>query len=237
MFLSDSSDDKYTRIFSKEVADIIKSAELKNGSISGWDEFLKRTYIFMNINTDDTKTSNDLEDIFSKQFSNYLSFRKGLTKPSKTDFNLVNDALSMIFLGTITNEQFIQITLSRDTGITQNVQLVTGTLMRKNIKLITEKSKDSRYNNKDRYILKLTVSDRVLSTDISLPLLNYFDELKNGIIATNIDPQLSHGIESIKAEISALDDDEDTFELIVLKNSGMDSITLSVNDKNELIEI
>ncbi|MDO5151647.1 MAG: hypothetical protein Q4D76_20035, partial [Oscillospiraceae bacterium] len=93
------------------------------------------------------------------------------------------------------------------------------------------------YNNKDRYILKLTVSDRVLSTDISLPLLNYFDELKNGIIATNIDPQLSHGIESIKAEISALDDDEDTFELIVLKNSGMDSITLSVNDKNELIEI
>jgi len=236
-FLSDSSDEKYIQIFSKEVADIIKSAELKNGSVSGWDEFLKRTYIFMNIITDDIKTANDIEDIFSKQFSNYVSFRKGILKPSKTDYNLVNDALSMIFLGTITNEQFTQITLSRDTGITQNVQLVTGTLMRKNIKLITEKSKDSQYNNKDRYILKLTVSDKVLSTDINLPLLNYFEELKNGIISTNIDPQLSHGIESIKAEISALEyDDDNSFELIVLKNSGTESIFLSVNDKNELYE-
>ncbi|MBP1566976.1 MAG: hypothetical protein J6A58_14650 [Oscillospiraceae bacterium] len=236
-FLSDYSDDKYMRIFSKDVAEIIKKAEQKNGYVSGWDELLKRTYIFMNINTDEEKVIYDLEDIFSKQFKNYISLRKGLSKPSKSDFNLICDALSMIFQGTITNEQVVQITLSRDTGITQNVQLVTGTIMRKNIKLITVKSQDSQYNNNDRYILKLMISDKILGCNINLPLFNYFEELKNGVISTSIDPQLSHGIESIKAEISALEeDDEDTFELIVLKNNGTDNIILSINDKNELVE-
>lgn len=238
-FLSDYSDDKYTHIFSKDVADIIKSAELKNSSVSGWDELLKRAYIFMNINTNDEKIAYDLEDVFSKQFGNYISFRKGLSTPHKQDYNLIYAALSMIFLGTIVDEKYIQLTLSRDTGITQNVQLVIGTLIRNNIKLVTHKSKDSQYNDADRYIMKLKVSSTELSCDINLPLLNYFEELKNGIISTNIDPQLSHGIESIKAEISSLasKDDADNIELIVLKNSGTDFICLGINDKNKLVEV
>ena len=32
---------------------------------------------------------------------------------------------------------------------------------------------------------------------IQPPMLDYFEELKNGVIATNIDPQLSHGVESL----------------------------------------
>ncbi|MBQ5990720.1 MAG: hypothetical protein IJL67_14660 [Oscillospiraceae bacterium] len=237
-FLSDYSDDKYNHIFSKDVADIIKTAELNNGYVSGWDELLKRVYIFMNIATDEEIIKNDMEDIFSKQFGNYISLRSGKTKPAKSDCNLICDALSMMFLGTITDDPCIQLTLSRDTGITQNVQLVTGTLMRKYLKLVTVKSQDNQYNNTDRYILKLNVNNSDLSCEINLPLLNYFEELKNGIISTNIDPQLSHGIESIKAEISSLEEDEeDTFELVVLKNSGISNIRLSVNDRNELIEI
>ena len=191
----------------------------------------------MNIATDEEILKNDMEDIFSKQFGNYLSLRSGKTKPAKSDCTLICDALSMMFLGTINDDQCIQLTLSRDTGITQNVQLVTGTIMRKNIKLVTVKSQDNQYNNTDRYIMKLNVNNTNLSCEINLPLLNYFEELKNGIISTNIDPQLSHGIESIKAEISSLEkDEEDTFELVVLKNSGISNIRLSVNDRNELYE-
>ena len=237
VFLSDYSDDKYNHVFSKNVADIIKSAELNNGYVSGWSELLKRVYIFMNIATDEEILKNDMEDIFSKQFGNYLSLRSGKTKPAKSDCTLICDALSMMFLGTINDDQCIQLTLSRDTGITQNVQLVTGTIMRKNIKLVTVKSQDNQYNNTDRYIIKLNVNNTNLSCEINLPLLNYFEELKNGIISTNIDPQLSHGIESIKAEISSLEkDEEDTFELVVLKNNGISNIRLSVNDRNELYE-
>lgn len=40
--------------------------------------------------------SQDYEDVFSKQFKRYLVLRDGIDTPSKTDANLIADALSMI---------------------------------------------------------------------------------------------------------------------------------------------
>lgn len=51
------------------------------------------------------------------------------------------------------------------------------------------------------------------------------------MIATNIDPQLSHGVESLKTQISELleeDEDENVIEIVVLKNSGNDNIRLEL---------
>ena len=66
-------------------------------------------------------------------------------------------------------------------------------------------------------------------------MLDYFEELKNGVIATNIDPQLSHGVEALKSQISDLlseDEDEDLVEIVVLKNSGNQDICFELeNDK------
>ena len=71
-------------------------------------------------------------------------------------------------------------------------------------------------------------------------MLDYFEELKNGVIATNIDPQLSHGVESLKTQISELleeDEDENVIEIVVLKNSGNDNIRLELTSDGKIREV
>lgn len=223
----------YEKVFGLDMVKIISDAEQKNAYLSGWSEFLRRAYFFMNIITDEKTVDVNYEDIFSKQFRRFLDLRNGKTTPSKSDANLICDALSMIYMGAINNDDpMIPLTLSRDSGIAQNVQLITGTLMKNSIKIRTKETRDSSFNNnKKRNILLLEVNKTKLENEITLPLLNYFEELKNGIISTNVDPQLSHGIESLKAELTRIvDDDNETFEMIILRNNGAKPVELEITD-------
>lgn len=231
---------EYGLLFGKEIAEILKNAEIKNAYVTGWAEFLRRTYMFTNIVTDERIIEGDYEDIFSKQFSRFLALRNGETTPAKSDANLICDALSMIYIGTTNNDQQIPLTLSRESGIAQNVQLITGTLSTRYIKVVQDKTKDSMFNkDRERYVLKLEVNKNVLECELSLPLLDYFEELKNGVISTNIDPQLSHGVESLKAELSKEMDDaeDDSFEMIILRNNGNKPVCLEITDKDRIREV
>ena len=230
---------EYDKVFGKQMSQIITDAEQKNAYISGWTEFLRRAYLFTNIETDEMVLAHNYEDIFSKQYRRYLQLRNGESSPSRADANLVCDALSMIYVGTTSNDSMIPLTLSREAGIAQNVQLITGTLITKSIKIVLRPTKDSLFNSdKKRYSLKLEVNKEELESEITLPLLNYFEELKNGIISTNVDPQLSHGIESLKAELSELNDDsDDTFEMIILRNSGVKAVSLEIADNGIIREL
>ena len=230
---------EFKKIFGNPVAQILSDAEIKNSGVSGWAEMLRRVYLFVNIETDDKVLENNYEDVFSKQFRRYLQLRNGETTPSRTDSNLVCDALSMIYVGTTYNDSMIPLTLSREAGIAQNVQLITGTLITKNIKIVLKPTKDSMFNSdKKRYALKLEINKEELQSEITLPLLNYFEELKKGIISTNVDPQLSHGIESLKAELAELiDDTDDTFEMIILRNSGAKPVSLEITDDGKIREL
>lgn len=228
----------FNSVFGKEISDILEDAKLKNSYVSGWAELLRRAYLFANIETDENVLLQDYEDIFSRQFKRFLQLRNGETTPSRVDSNLVCDALSMIYVGTTNSGLMIPLTLSRESGLAQNVQLITGTLTTKGIKIIPEPTKDNLFNgDKARNILKLEVDKKELQSEITLPLLNYFEELKNGIISTNVDSQLSHGIESLKAELSELMDDDETFQMIILKNSGVKSVNLEITDNGMVREI
>lgn len=231
---------EYSVLFGKEITDILKKAEIKNAYVKGWTEFLRRTYMFLNIVTDEKYVENDYEDIFSKQFKRYLSLRNGETTPSKSDANLICDALSMIYIGTTNCNQQIPLTLSRESGIAQNVQLITGTLSTRHIKVIQQETKDKMFNkNRNRNVLKLEINKNLLDCELSLPLLDYFEELKNGVISTNIDPQLSHGVESLKAELSKEMDDveNDAFEMIILRNNGNRPVCLEITDNKKIREV
>ena len=67
-------------------------------------------------------------------------------------------------------------------------------------------------------------------------MLDYFEELRNGIISTNIDPQLSHGVESLKAQIAkeCNDDNNDYIEMIVLKNNKSDEYSLEITEDHKI---
>lgn len=232
---------EYKDMFGNAIKEIITDAEKNNAFIGGWTEFLRRTYLFTNIITDDVVISHDYEDVFSKQFKRYLVLRDGIDTPSKTDANLIADALSMIYIGTPSDGTEIPLTLSRESGITQNVQLITGTIPVRKLRVKSIKTKDSTFNKgKDRYELRLEIDRTSLDTILTLPMLDYFEELKNGVIATNIDPQLSHGVESLKTQISELleeDEDENVIEIVVLKNSGNDNIRLELTGDGKIREV
>ena len=70
---------------------------------------------------------------------------------------------------------------------------------------------------------------------ISLPMLDYFEELKNGVISTNIDPQLSHGVESLKAQLARVcKDDDDIIEIVVLKNKNDSYYKFEITNDNDV---
>ena len=62
-------------------------------------------------------------------------------------------------------------------------------------------------------------------------MIDYFEELRNGVISTNIDPQLLHGIESMKAQLlKVVYIDSDDLEMIVLNNNGYEKINIEIDD-------
>lgn len=229
----------YTVSFGSEMNSILVEAHKNDGYVSGWIEFLRRAYIFTNIETDKEKKSRDSEDIFSKQFERYLELREGNATPSKSDTNLIIDALSMMYLGKVADNATgeIPITLNKTSGLTQNVQLVTGSIPTRKISLVQKMTKDSKFDEVNkRYDLRLKVDKEELDSNISLPMLDYFEELRNGIISTNIDPQLSHGVESLKAQLAKEynDEDDDTIEMIVLRNNDSIDYRLEITDDNKI---
>lgn len=229
----------YSVSFGDEMNNIIVESQKNNGYISGWIEFLRRAYIFTNIETDEKKKSQDSEDIFSKQFGRFLKLRDGITKPSMADTKLIIDALSMMYLGQIADDSTngIPITLNKTSGLTQNVQLVTGLITTRYMKLEVNPAKDSQFDkNHNRNELRLKINKKLLDIVITLPMLDYFEELRNGIISTNIDPQLSHGVESLKAQIAkeCNDDNNDYIEMIVLKNNKSDEYSLEITEDHKI---
>ncbi|MEF9880016.1 MAG: hypothetical protein RR975_11415, partial [Clostridia bacterium] len=68
---------------------------------------------------------------------------------------------------------------------------------------------------------------------ITLPLLNYFYEIYRGIIITDIDPLLSNGIDSLKAQLLSSYSkatDENEVPLVYLSGNRWVKRKLIVND-------
>ncbi len=219
----------YDKIFSKDVTSIIREKENQYRGREGWSEELRRFYFFMNLASNNDWGRN-VEDIFSMEFAKYIDIRDGKTKNCKKFKELVIDALRMIYLGTVVseNKSVVPITLSKESGIRQSVQLVIGAISSQEIEIQPEK--ESAMNSK-KYNVVLRVGEKV-DIVLSLPMLDYFEELRNGVIATNIDPVLSHGIENLKAQLSkVVYSDEDKLEMIVMTNQGYKNLCVDIEDE------
>ena len=79
--------------------------------------------------------------------------------------------------------------------------------------------------------LRIEIKGQKLSTPLSLPLINHFEEMRRGAIQTYIDPQLSQGIDSLRAQIIALcQTDAQEIQLLVMSQNGWESITAAQDD-------
>lgn len=212
----------YSRLFGKDIQAIISEADEVPKQLKVWDDELRRIYIFMNVE-DAEQHQKDTEDIFSKEFIPYARVRNDGEKPAKAMKDLVVDALHMMYLGTVVgNNSAIQITMSTESGVTQSVQLIAGEIYTSWITLV--KREDSNFNNKKhKLIMQINGKDVI---KLTLPMLDYFEDLKNGVIATNMDPQLTHGIENLKAMLlSKANIDDDSIQIVVMTNTGETKLT------------
>ena len=217
----------YQQLFGQDVIDIINNIDNKLKIHKDFDDELRRMYLFLNIASSE-QHQKDIEDIFSKQFIPYLSVRNKGTTPTKNQKNLVIDALRMIYLGTvISSNNMIPITMGTEVGITQSVQMIAGELNTGDIELI---SKDDSALNKGRKNLILVIKEKEIC-HLTLPMVNHFEELKNGVIATNIDPQLSRGIENLKSKLLELaDTDDDQLQFLVMDNKGFTEESIMIEN-------
>ena len=217
----------YKFLFGKNVNEIISKIDSITKMRKEFDDELRRMYLFLSIVSEEQHTK-DIEDLFSKQFKPYISVRNNGSKPTKMQKNLVIDALRMIYLGTvISNNNIIPITMSAESGLTQSVQLIAGTLNTGDIELISKS--DSELNKgRNNLILRIKKKDVCILT---LPMVDHFEELKNGVISTNMDPQLSRGIENMKARLLELaDEDNDKLEYLVMSNKGFTESAISIEN-------
>lgn len=223
----------YSQLFGTSVNKIIKDVDIYTEYYQEWDIELRRMYIFMSIVSEE-QHKKDIEDIFSKQFLPYYVVRNKGGKPTRAQKDLVIDALRMIYTGTVISatNTMIPITMSSEGGITQSVQLIAGTLNTGDIEVINNQDSDM---NQERNKLSLRIKKKHLY-HLTLPMMDYFEELRNGVIATNIDPQLSHGIEKLKATLLEIaDTDEDRFDMLVMNNTGYEPESIVI--ENGMIEL
>ena len=222
----------YKHTFGSSVNEVISDVDTYTALNQEWDNELRRMYLFMSI-VPDEQHKKDIEDIFSRQFYPYYMVRNEDTKPIRAQKDLVIDALRMIYTGTVSNSaNLIPITMSSEGGISQSVQLIAGTLNTGDIDIRKEPDSDM---NKGKNNLYLKIK-KIHPYHLTLPMLDHFAELRDGVIATNIDPQLSHGIENLKATIlSVADIDEDRLDMLVMSNSGYTQESIVI--ENGIIEL
>ncbi len=212
----------------QEVQTIFATDGLSYHLKDGWQPSVRRAYIFLNCEHDSDNKTILKQDTFSPWFPRFLELRTG-SNPTTKDKDLVIDALKMLFLGSLTADNEIPITMRREENSTQCVQLVYDNIQKKHIKLMLQS--DSDFGAKKKYKLYISVKSETISTALSLPLMNYFEEMRRGAIQTNIDPQLSQGIDSIRAQLIALSESDETdMEMRIITSSGWDPIKASFDD-------
>jgi hypothetical protein len=194
-----------------------------------WKYAVRRMCILFNIETDPEKNYLLQQNIFSNKFPRYMELRDGKL-PNNDDKALIMEAFSIMHTGYKTQDnREIPITLKRSDSIDQSVQLLYCTISSRDVRLITESTGSLKYGEGDKKQLFITVGNRKIDQPITLPLLNYFDDISNGAIPTNIDPMLSHGIDSIKAKMLSVcnpNHEDRTIEMLVMSVQGWNSIVL-----------
>jgi len=210
-------------VFTKQISDMLTDEGERTNNSEEWQRAVRRAYMMLNIDTNDAHWEDLLKDVFSTWFPRYLQLRSG-ESTSGADRDLVRDAMQMLFTDSIAKkDKEIPITMKRENGVSQSVQLVYESKPKKKIGLEQVEVRD--YNAKKRYYIYLVFDGNRINTNLSLPLFDFFEEIRKGAIATNIDPMLSQGIDSLKAQIIAhCETEKSEIELIALTDSGWDSI-------------
>ena len=165
---------------------------------------VRRFYLLFSLTEDETGIDRVMNQIFGALYTDYRQLIS--SKQSKSKLHEMRtkifDALYMKNTGFLPNGKTdLPLTLRREDDIFQNVMIVLGEVNRSDLSVIQDKtsSKFEDVDNKHEVILRMAGKDFKLT----LPMINYFNDLVNGAIASNNNPALSHGIAQLDALLLA----------------------------------
>lgn len=181
---------------------------------------IRRFYLVFGIETEE----HTIEGTFNQLFgANYCDYKKLITSSQPTSMtrkiqNVVYNALYIKNTGflPIGNAE-LPLTLRREDEVYQSVLLVLGIVSKSEIKVITQKVNNDLEDADQKYELFIQLKESLFK--LSLPMLNYFNDLIDGAVSSNSNPALSHGITALDTLL--LDKFGD-------KNLGGDDCELSV---------
>lgn len=141
------------------------------------------------------------KDVFSTYYPDFLECAEGKS-PNRKMKKMILRALRIMFTGEdIDLNESILITLRRSGEQIQNVQMLIGRIAETDIHIELQKIPSvSDENQKYKLVLRCAENEAIT---INMPLLDYFSKISSGLIVADIDPMLSHGIESLKAKLIA----------------------------------
>ncbi len=193
---------------------------------------VKRAYLFFGSESELDREA-QRKQTFSEWFDTYLSLRNNGGNPIGKMKETIYQAINTLFIGEMTtgedSQNIIKLTLRRNNEQTCNVQLLSGRIATDDISF--ECVPEETIAGYKQYRLVLRYKD--LSYPIGLPLLNYFNEIHRGIILTDIDPLLSNGIDSLKAELLERCDkkhEDNEVPVVFLQGSHWTRRTLIINE-------
>ena len=137
-------------------------------------------------------------------------------------------------------EKELPLTLRRDDNVFQNVMLVLGELNKKDL-IIIQKQKENRFEeNQEEQRIVLEMKGRQFQ--LTLPIINYFQDLIDGSIVSNLNPALTHGIATLDALLLEVFGDEkphskDDCEVKVIINTTLGQKTEVFSFDNEYLSI
>lgn len=161
---------------------------------------VRRFYLIYGIDTEEHKISDMYNQIYG---ANYIDYKKMITSVQPSAMtrrmqNVVYNALYIKntgFLPATSSDILLPLTLRREDEVYQSVLLVLGEVNKSDIKIVTKKVNNQLEDSEDKYDLFIQLKDAKFR--LTLPMVNYFNNLIAGAVTSNNNPSLSHGIAAL----------------------------------------
>lgn len=201
-------------------------------------QVIKRAY-YMYHTKGQEENEKIMRAVFSEVFVKYSEIQNRKMVPGSVKAyirRLTFHALQLLFTGLAAEEtDRIYLTVKRKGDIPQNVQIVQGYVNRDEIEIKFEDFTNVM-NGKIEKIIVLECKNQ--RAELTLPMLEYFYEITNGMIQTKIDPRLSQGVENIKAKIfkAGRKTSQDAITMIYSNGNKFNKIELHLEEDKLFVE-
>jgi hypothetical protein len=217
-----------------KLQNIVKNLETTCPNDIQFEYAIKRMYYLFNLETNPTLNERLTEELFSRYFTTWMNIKSGVEAP-KRQSQLIFDVLNILFTGSMQSKRDVPVTMKRENGIVQDVQCMYGNIRKRDIDVKLEKS---GLKGCETTLVYLYIDGNRVNYPLNLPLMDYFNDLIDGAVTTDVNPLLTQGIDSIKSQCIAYCETstyEDTFSLKILHNDR--ELEFSREDNDFIVKV